>query len=71
LKAARQAWLQSFQDRVQRDAMAQDDFLAYVDSQGRYADFHALRHSFITMVGKIGDFAEGTPGPRPAFLNWS
>src|SRR5713101_2602674 len=22
--------------------------------EGRYADFHALRHSFITMVGKAG-----------------
>lgn len=30
------------------------DFLCYVDAAGRYSDFHALRHSFITMVGKMG-----------------
>jgi len=29
-------------------------FWAYRDAEGRYADFHALRHSFITMVGKAG-----------------
>src|SRR6516225_12472863 len=29
-------------------------FLAYRDAEGRCADFHALRHSFITMVGKTG-----------------
>src|SRR5262249_61280950 len=28
--------------------------LAYHDAEGRYADFHALRHSFITMVGRAG-----------------
>jgi integrase len=54
LKAARKIWLQSCQDRGKRDEMAQGDFLVYMDSQGRYADFHALRHSFITMVGKMG-----------------
>ena len=32
----------------------QSDFLAYCDAEGRYADFHALRHTFITMVGKAG-----------------
>jgi integrase len=53
LKAARETWLQSCQDGAGRNEMARGDFLAYVDSQGRYTDFHALRHSFITMVGKM------------------
>lgn len=54
LAEARKAWLQSFQDARQRDEAAKGDFLAYRDTEGRYADFHALRHSFITMVGKAG-----------------
>jgi integrase len=54
LAAARETWLQSCQDERQRDEMAQSDFLAYRDQEGRYIDFHALRHSFITIVGKMG-----------------
>jgi hypothetical protein len=54
LHSARQAWLQSFRDARQRADAGQSDFLTYCDAQGRYADFHALRHSFITMVGKAG-----------------
>jgi len=54
LAEARRAWLHSFHDARQRAEAEQSDFLAYRDSQGRYADFHALRHSFITMVGKAG-----------------
>src|SRR5262249_31831577 len=46
--------LQSFQDTRKREQMAHSDFLYNCDFQGRYADFHALRHSFITMVGKAG-----------------
>jgi len=54
LGEARKAWLKSFQDARQRDEAAASDFLTYRDAQGRYCDFHALRHSFITMVGKLG-----------------
>jgi site-specific recombinase XerD len=54
LKEARKKWLQSFQDDRQRAEAERSDFLAYRDAEGRYADFHALRHSFITMVGKAG-----------------
>jgi integrase len=54
LKEARKNWLQSFQDACQRTEAEQSDFLTYKDGEGRYADFHALRHSFITMVGKAG-----------------
>jgi hypothetical protein len=28
------------------------DFLVYCDSSGRYADFHAQRHTYITLVGR-------------------
>jgi integrase len=54
LADTRKTWLESFQDERQRDEMAQGDFLAYRDAQGRVIDFHALRHTFITMVGKAG-----------------
>jgi site-specific recombinase XerD len=54
LEAARANWLQSFQDARQRDEASQSGFLAYRDAAGRFADFHALRHSYITMIGKTG-----------------
>jgi site-specific recombinase XerD len=30
------------------------DFLRYQDSNGKFADFHALRHTFITNLGRAG-----------------
>lgn len=54
LKDARKTWLQSFQDARQRTEAERSGYLAYRDAEGRYADFHALRHSYITMVGKSG-----------------
>ena len=54
LSDARESWLESIKDARQRTEAEKGDFLAYRDAEGRYADFHALRHSFITMVGKAG-----------------
>lgn len=54
LAEARAKWLSEAQDAQQRTEREQSDFLAYRDSEGRYADFHALRHGYITMVGKMG-----------------
>jgi hypothetical protein len=54
LAAARESWLSAVKDERQRGEMSRTDFLTYRDSEGRYTDFHALRHSFITMVGKSG-----------------
>ena len=54
LAHARKEWLQCVQDARQRDELAQSDFLAYRDAEGRYADFHSLRHGYITMIGKAG-----------------
>jgi len=48
LAAARKAWLESHTDVQERLEAEQNPFLAYIDDQGRYADFHALRHTFIT-----------------------
>lgn len=33
--------------------MEQSDFLAYRDKEGRYCDFHSLRHGYCTMLGKL------------------
>jgi integrase len=54
LQTAREQWLGESLDGPERERREQSDFLVYCDSQGRYADFHALRHSYITMVGKSG-----------------
>jgi integrase len=53
LAKAREKWLSAAHDAPDRDRREASDFLAYRDAEGRYADFHALRHSFITMVGKL------------------
>jgi integrase len=54
LAEARETWLSEAVDARQRTEWERSDFLAYVDAEGRYADFHGLRHTFITMVGKAG-----------------
>ena len=41
---------------LRRDLEAAD--IPYVDEVGRYADFHALRHSFITNLGRSGAHAK-------------
>ncbi len=52
LAAARRKWLaESNGDRSQRE---KSDFLKYVDSQNRYADFHSNRHTFITNLSLAG-----------------
>jgi integrase len=48
LAAARQAWLQEATSDPERAKREGTDFLAYRDSAGRVADFHALRHTFIS-----------------------
>jgi hypothetical protein len=54
LETASETWFSEALDDRQQEERKQSDFLAYCDSQGRYIDFHALRHSYITMVGKMG-----------------
>jgi hypothetical protein len=53
LKAARSAWLDEAAG-LERAKRERSDFLAYVDSSGRFADFHALRHSFISLITQGG-----------------
>jgi integrase len=53
LKAARDAWLDEAKG-AEREKRERSDFLAYVDSSGRFADFHAFRHSFISLITQGG-----------------
>lgn len=54
MAVARKVWLESVQDARQRDDLAKGDFLAYQDSEGRYGDFHALRHTFVSNLVSSG-----------------
>jgi integrase len=54
LAVARKAWLKEAETDDERAKRESTDFLKYVDGQGRYADFHANRHTFITNLGRVG-----------------
>jgi len=55
LLAARLAWLQEAEnDSVELQRRKESDVLAYRDRRGFVADFHALRHTFITQVVSSG-----------------
>lgn len=58
LKEARQKWLQSFEDARQRTQADQSDFLTYRDAAGLVADFHALRHTYISRIVRSGASAK-------------
>src|SRR5262245_58718253 len=53
LADARTAWIEEAEDVDQRNERERGDFLTYRDTDRRFADFHATRHSYITMVGKL------------------
>ena len=50
LEAARTKWIEAGKSAGEREARQKSDFLAYCDSNGRFADFHSNRHSFITSL---------------------
>jgi len=54
LDAARQAWLKEARSNEERNERRQSDFLAYRDGAGRVADFHALRHTYISRLVASG-----------------
>lgn len=55
LKRARLAWIEeAAKDEDETNRRERSNFLAYKDNEGRYADFHALRHTFITNMVKSG-----------------
>ncbi len=50
LAAARAAWLDEASTAVERQERQRSDFLRYADHAGRVADFHALRHTYISDI---------------------
>jgi len=54
LEAARKVWLDEAADADDRAEREKSDVLAYKDHRGRFADFHANRHTFITNLGRAG-----------------
>jgi len=49
---ARDIWLEEAETEEKRLEREKSDFLKYIDSEGRYADFHALRHTFVTNLAR-------------------
>jgi len=54
LAAARTAWLAEAADPAERVRREGSDFLAYENAKGEFADFHSLRHTFITNLVRAG-----------------
>ena len=54
LMAARKTWLSEAASDAERQEREQSDMLRYVDDAGRVADFHSLRHTFITRLVNSG-----------------
>jgi integrase/recombinase XerD len=56
LRKAKADWIREadFRNRAERRRRRDDAFLAVMDDAGRVADFHALRHTFITRLAKAG-----------------
>ena len=54
LAAARQKWLEEALTPDERKRREKSDFLAYEDHDGRFADFHSNRHTFITNLERAG-----------------
>ncbi len=55
LETARAAWVEEAgSNPCERGQRERSDFLTYRDSAGRVADFHSLRHTFITDLVKAG-----------------
>lgn len=54
LALARKAWLKKSPNEQERQRREQTSFLTYQNDQGHYADFHALRKTFITNLSRAG-----------------
>jgi integrase len=54
LIAARDKWLEDEKDEQRKAEMAESDFLCYCNHDGLFADFHSMRHLFITSLERAG-----------------
>ncbi len=51
---ARKAWISESKTHSERERRERSGFLVHRDSSGRVADFHALRHTFISNLAQGG-----------------
>jgi integrase len=58
LSDARAAWVSVAPDGRPRADWAADNFLAYRDADGRHSDFHALRHTYVSLIVRSGASAK-------------
>jgi len=54
LMAARDKWLEEAKTEGERQRRLKSDFLCYCNHDGLYADFHSMRHLFITSLERAG-----------------
>jgi len=54
LEAARSAWIKDAETAAEHDERERSDFLCYRDHEGKQADFHALRHTYLSRLGRSG-----------------
>ena len=54
LQAARTAWIEEAATDNERERRNESDFLLYRDKDGRVADFHATRHTYISGIVATG-----------------
>ncbi len=54
LAAARAAWVAEAADLAERTRREGSDFLSYENAKGEFADFHSLRHRFVTELVNAG-----------------
>jgi len=54
LEIARATWIGEAKSPEEKEKRDMSDFLLYRDSEGRVADFHSLRHRFVTELVRAG-----------------
>ncbi len=66
LASARAEWInEAEQDQTERERREESDLLTYRDREGRYADFHATGHTFITNLSRAGVSPKTHPRKKP------
>jgi hypothetical protein len=54
LMAARDKWIEEEKNESKNTERMQSDFLCYCNHDGLFADFHSMRHFFITSLERAG-----------------
>ena len=54
LASARRFWIAETDDPAEKRRREKSEFLLYCNKAGLFADFHGLRHTFITNLGRAG-----------------